>query len=325
MLVWIVQMAIKYGHPTLGSSGRLNYSWYIHANSSRLPDTDRGENLAYRDVPVGKGRLVTVATFDDAAYWTYQPWRDPTAWDTKVVTQTGHMPSAAQLVGYWLRVTALIFGLWLAPLIVTVMLPALALLRRPGMMRELLTTERHALVVMLLGMVGLLQFAAVHAEPRLIAPYSAMLALGLISWCSAAPGARISINSRAVRNGLAWIGAVAALGFAGFRLVEGANSYSRLRVVGRQLDDLRQRIAATGNPDITLGIVGPAAPFLGSAYWIGARIVMQVPPSSADLIATLPAEEQAAMLTSLFSGKVTLVWQTAANGGMRMLIVPPPR
>jgi hypothetical protein len=29
------------------------------------------------------------------------------------------------------------------------------------------------------------------------------------------------------------------------------------------------------------------------------------------------------MLLSLFSGKVAMIWQTTANGGMRMLLVPP--
>lgn len=323
MLIWVVPMTSKYGHPTLGSSGRLNYSWYIGANSSRLPDTDRGKNTAYQSVPVGEGRDVTIATFDDAAYWTYQPWGDPTAWATKVLTQTGHTPTASQLVSYWFRLTARIFALWLGPLIVAVMLPVWVLLRRAGMARELITTERDALVVMLLGGAGLLEFAAVHAEPRLIAPFSAMLALGLISWCSAVPAARTAIMSATVRHGLAWLGTVVALGFAVFRMGEGINSYSRLRGVVRQLDDLRHRLVSAGQLNIPLAIVGPAAPVLGSAYWIGAHVVMQIPPTDADLIATLPAEQQSHMLTSLFSGKVPMVWQTSANGGMRMLIVPP--
>ena len=323
MLTWIVPMSIKYGHPTVGSSGRLNYSWYIHANSSRMPDTDRGENLAYRTVPVGNGRLVTVATFDDAAHWTYQPWGDPTAWEAKVVTQTGHLPTPLQIGGYWLRLTGLIFGLWLGPLIAVVLLPAWLLFRRPGMVREALVSDRDTLMVIGLGLLGVLQFAVVHAEPRLIAPYAAMLTLGWINWCVAPPSARISIRAPAIRLGLSWIGVVAVLGFAVFRLREGAQSYSRLVGVERQLDNLKRQLVASGNPNVTRGIVGPAAPFLASAYWIGARIVMQVPPSSANLIATLPTADQATMLASLFRGKVVMVWQTSANGGMRMLLVPP--
>jgi hypothetical protein len=150
-----------------------------------------------------------------------------------------------------------------------------------------------------------------------------MLALGLISWCSAVPAARTAIMSATVRHGLAWLGTVVALGFAVFRMGEGINSYSRLRGVVRQLDDLRHRLVSAGQLNIPLAIVGPAAPVLGSAYWIGAHVVMQIPPTDADLIATLPAEQQSHMLTSLFSGKVPMVWQTSANGGMRMLIVPP--
>ena len=310
MLVWVVPMTIKYGHPTLGSSGRLNYSWYIRANSSRLPDTDRGRNLAYQSVPVGQGRLVTVATFDDAAHWTYQPWGDPTAWEQKVVTQTGHMPTVFQISGYWLRLASLIVGLWFGPLIVTVLLPVWALLRRPGMTGELINTQRNALAVMLLGVLGVLQFAVVHAEPRLIAPFGAMLALGLITWCSAAPAARLAPGRSTVQRGLAWIGVVAALGFAVFRVGEGVSSYARLRGVAKQLDDLRARLISAGQSNVPLAIVGPAAPVLASAYWIGARIVMQIPPNYADLIATLPADQQSQMLTTLFSGKVPMIWQT---------------
>ena len=322
MLVWVVPMTIKYGHPTLGSSGRLNYSWYIRANSSRLPDTDRGRNLAYQSVPVGQGRLVTVATFDDAAHWTYQPWGDPTAWEQKVVTQTGHMPTIFQISGYWLRLASLIVGLWFGPLIVTVLLPVWALLRRPGMTGELINAQRNALAVMLLGVLGVLQFAVVHAEPRLIAPFGAMLALGLINWCSGAPAARLAPGRSTVQRGLAWIGVVAALGFAVFRVGEGVSSYARLRGVAKQLDDLRARLISAGQSNVPLAIVGPAAPVLASAYWIGARIVMQIPPNYADLIATLPADQQSQMLKTLVSGKAMMIWQSSANGGMRMLILP---
>lgn len=323
MLAWVVPMSVKYGRPTLGSSGRLNYSWYIAANSSRMPDTDRGTNRAYQSVAVGEGREVTVATFDDAAHWTYQPWGDPTAWETKVLTQTGHLPTPIQLLSYWWRLTLRIFGLWLGPLVATVLVPTWLLLRRSGMARELVSTQRSSLLVIGLGLAGLAQYAAVHAEPRLIAPFSAMLALGVIHWCSIRPAERIRVSYAPLRLALAWLGTAAALGFAIFRVAEGVSSYQRLSGVARQLDDLRARLISAGQPHIDLAIVGPAAPVLASAYWIGARIVMQIPPAFADLIATLPAEQQSQMLTTLFSGKVPLVWQTTANGGMRMLSVSP--
>ncbi|MGH7524504.1 MAG: hypothetical protein ACREK8_09370, partial [Gemmatimonadales bacterium] len=322
-LTWIVPLSIKYGHPTLGSAGRLNYSWYITSNSSRLPDTDRGTNSAYQSVPVGGGHHVTLVTFDDTSAWTYQPWDDPTAWATKVQTETGHMPSAVQLLTYWCRLALRIFALWLAPLIVAVMLPAWIMLRRPGMTRELVGSERDALAVMVLGGVGVAQFAAVHAEPRLIAPYGALLALGLLHWCAVATSPAPVIRSRVLRCLLAWIGVGAALGFAVFRVNEALGSYERLRGVAGRLDELHSRLIAAGQPTIPLAVVGPAAPVLASAFWIGARIVMQVPPDYADQIATLPADQQSQLLLTLFRGKVPLIWVTEANGATRMLIVPP--
>jgi len=324
MLTWVVPMSIKYGHPTLGSSGRLNYSWYLASNSSRMPDTDGGRNTAYRTVPVGNGRTVTVATFDDAAHWTYQPWGDPTAWESKVLTQTGHPPTAVQLLRYWGRLTLRILVLWLAPLILAVIAPVWILRRRRGMIHELVTTNRESFVVMLLGLAGLAQFAAVHAEPRLIAPFGAMLALGVIHWCGTSPAEQIRVTAEPLRLGLAWLGMAAALGFAAFRLKEGAGSYTRLHEVAKELDNLRSRLISAGQSNVRLAIVGPAAPVLASAYWIGARIVMQIPPAYAELIATLPRDQQSQMLLTLFSGKVPLIWQTTSSGGMRMLLVPPP-
>jgi hypothetical protein len=323
MLTWVVPLSFKYGHPTLGSAGRLNYSWYIKSNSSRLPDTDSGTNSAYQSVAVGGGHHVTLVTFDDTTAWTYQPWDDPTEWATRVLTETGRAPTAAQLLTYWWRLALRIFGLWLAPLIAAVMLPAWVLLRRPGMRHELLGTERDALAVMVLGAVGVAQFAAVHAEPRLIAPYGAMLALGLLQWCAAAPSQAPAIRSRLLHCLLAWIGVGTAFGFTVFRINEGLGSYRRLRGVAAQLDELRARLISAGQPSVPLAVVGPAAPVLASAFWIGARIVMQVPPDYADQIATLPADQQSQLLLTLFRGKVPLIWVTQANGGMRMLIVPP--
>jgi len=324
MATWIVPMSLKYGRPTLGSSGALNYSWYISAHTSRLPDTDRGTNSAFQDVGVGNGRLLTVATFDDAGTWTYQPWGDPTAWATKILTETGRDPTTSEILLYWLRLTMRIFGLWLAPLIIGAILPWVFLQRRPGMMRELFTTQRDALVVTLLGVIGLLQFAAVHAEPRLIAPFGLMLALGTIHWCFATPASvgRVTLPAP-LRHGLAWLGILAAIGFAVFRFGEALPSAERLRGVTAQLDDMRRRLAMMNDGPIPIAVVGPVAPIMASAFWVNAHVAMQVAPPYAALVATLPKAAQDSMLLALFRGKVPMIWRTSDDGGVEMLVVPP--
>ena len=319
MLAWIVPLSVKTGGPTLGSSGRLNYSWYIKASTARLPDGDLGVNTSYRDVTVGPGQQLTVATFEDAAHWTYEPWGDPTAWAAKVMSDVGRTPTIAELIGYWIRMFGRVFGLWLLPMLLATMLPAYLLHRRPGIWRELITTQRGSFVVGALGLTGLLQFVAIHAEPRLIAPFGIMLALGTIWWCTAAAPGR---GSATVRHRLGWLGPATALALAVPKFVDGVASTARLVETTSQLDALRQRLAAIqpGTPQIA--IIGPAAPALSAAYWTGAHVVMQIPPRSAELLGSLPTNQQAAVLTSLFSGRVSVIWKTSDDGGLRMLVVP---
>ena len=328
MLAWVAPMSMKAGHPTLGSSGRLNYSWYIDANTSRLPDGDQGVNSAYRDVPIGNGQTITVATFDDAAHWTYQPWGDPTAWAAKVMSDVGRAPSTTALAAYWLRMFGRVFGLWLLPMVLATMLPAYLLHRRPRIWHELITTQRDALVVGALGLAGLLQFVVIHAEPRLIAPYGIMLALGTIWWCTAAaprpwPSQGLGRAANSIRQLLGWLGIATALAFAVPKFLEGIGSTAHLIRATSQLDAFKERFATLQPGTSQIAIIGPAAPALSAAYWTGMHVVMQIPPRSAQLLRSLPTDQQSAVVASLFSGRVSLLWMTAADGGLQMLIVPP--
>ena len=322
MLVWIVPMSIKSGQPTLGSSGRLNYSWYIDANTSRLPDGDRGVNRAYHDVQLGNGQTMTVAVFDDAQSWTYQPWGDPTAWSENVVSDVGYTPTPDQLIGYWLRMTGWALGWWLMPLLLTTILPIYLLSRRPALARELRTTQRDAAIVIVAGVAGILQFIAIHVEPRLIAPYAIMFALGVIWWCTAAPPELSARVSPAMRRLLGWICVVAAVAAAVPTFAESVESTARLTETTGRLDAVRKRLAAVVPGSFPIAIIGPAAPVLSAAYWSGVHVTMQIPPRSAQLLNALPPERQAAILGSVFVGRVPLVWKTTADGTVEMLIVP---
>lgn len=323
MSLWIVPMSVKAGRPTLGSSGRLNFSWYFLGDSSRLPDDDRGRHGAYQEIPIGDGWQVTLATFDDAARWTYQPWGDPTAWAEKVLTNTARTPTPNLVVRFWTRLAGLTFGRWLLPMFVAVLVPAYLLQRRRGMWRALVATQRDELMVMALGVAGLLQFVAIHAEPRLIAPFGGMLALGFIHWCWAEPLPQPRIASPTLRVLLAWLGAVAVVGLAVPRLADGIRTRRSLDGDVAQLRDLQNRLAAMGQANPTIAVVGAAAPLLSDAYRIGAHIAAQIPPRSAALLSALPPRRQTDLLMSVFRGKVPLVWQRLNDGRMQMWIVPP--
>jgi hypothetical protein len=323
VMLWAIPMSIRYGRPTVGSSGRLNFSWYMRANSSRLPDTDLGGNLTYRSVAVAGAAPLTVAVFDDWQAWTYQPWGDPTAWHDKVTVETGRLPTVVELVLYWLRLTMRVFGLWLAPTIVTVLVPAYWLQRRPGMWRELLHERRREGAVAAIGLIGVLQFTAIHAEPRLIAPFAMLWVLGMLAWCYAVPVAPAFAGRAWLRRIVPWLGVIAALGFAIPKFHQAVVGDVRLdRTVGR-LDAMAAKAASIGMPLDRIAIVGAAMPMLNSAYWLGAHVIAQMPPASADRFMAMPPAQQRAMLIRLFGGHVAMVWQSTPNGGMQMLVVPP--
>jgi hypothetical protein len=340
MLVWIVPMSLKDQRFTLGSAGRLNVCWYLGGCDSRTPDTHTGTHVNYRDATTSTGEPITWVGFDDAARWTYQPWSDPTAWDRGVGPRLTSAPDALDLLMYWITLAGRVFGQWLLPLFLAVLFPMLWVGWRPGMWRSLATDHRDALVVMILGLLGLGQFIAVHAEPRLIAPFALMLALGTLSWvCPGAPGPLApdrqwakgkvrapSGNARGIaRQVAASIGLAVALGFLIDRIGKGVASNQRI-TLGRA--DLEQTVAMLGQQGIGTGriaIIGPAMPVTATAYWVGGHIVAQVPPRSAATFAKLaPAERQQA-LNELFADRADVAWLTNPNGEIQMIPIQRAR
>ncbi|HEY4320670.1 MAG TPA: hypothetical protein VGM77_05760 [Gemmatimonadales bacterium] len=323
MGVWIIPLSLRYGRPTLGSSGRLNYSWYIAANSSRLPDADRGNHDGYVAAPLGNGQQVDVAHFDASDSWTYQPWSDPTAWQEGVLSETGRMPSAVEITGYWLRLFGYTFILWLGPLLLTVIAPLVwlqyRLRRQPSPSRR---SSRDAEVVALLGVIGLLQFVAVHTEPRLIAPFGAMLGIGAAAWCCG----RIDTERwTQLRFPWAWcaVGAVAAVGFSGAKIAKGMREFPQIQSTVAELRDMRDQLHASGTLTAEIAVIGPVAPVMQDLYWVGAHVGAQLLPRSIDALRSAPPNAQRALLIRLFGGRYSAVWQTDPDGGIRVLVVPP--
>ncbi len=322
MLTWIVPMSVKAGRPTLGSAGRLNYSWYLAASDARTPDTHLGQHTFYHQMTVDSAHAITWAEFPDAGKWTYAPWSDPTAWDAGVLTRNETTPDTFELISYWLRQARNSLGLWLLPVLLGILVPGYLLQRRPKMWHDLLKDDRPILVTALLGLAGVGQFVLVHSEPRLIAPFGLLFALAVLHWLWAAepPVPRFPVMARQAAS---WLGLLAAIGFAVPRLREGITSSARIEGVLAAVSSTNASLAAAGLSQSRIAILGPAIPVEASAFLSGAQIVAQVPPSSVEVIKSLTTEQQRAIITKLFGGKVQIGWLTTPDASVSIVVIPP--
>jgi hypothetical protein len=318
MSLWIVPMSLEEGRLTLGSAGRLNFSWYFLGDLSKLPDTDPGRNAAYQEIPVPNGQTLTLATFDDAGRWTYQPWGDPTAWAGNVQTNTARTPALDLILGYWLRNTGITLK-WQLPMILAVLVPTFLVQRRVRMWRELLHERRDALMVMVLGAAGVAQFIAIHPEPRLTAPLAGMLALGLSHWCCGKQPDRPM--APLLRFGLSWLGVLVAVAYALSWVTPNIGPNRELEDQVVRITQLRERLRAAEGSSPRIAVVGPAAELMSLAYQTGAHISAQILPRSNSTVSTLSREQHKELLDSVLRGRATQIW-VASDSGVQMWPIP---
>ncbi len=322
-LCWIVPMSLKYHRPTVGSAARLNYCWYIEQCDTRSPDTHTGMHRDYRSITVGDTLQLRWVTYDTASHWTYPPWSDPTNWNAGVVTGHKAAPCMGCHITYWIDEAGYVFGLWLMPLLAAVLAPLAFIARRRGMWHELHAQARDAGGVMLLGGIGLLQFVAVHAEPRLIAPFGMLLAVGGIDWL-----ARRWTTDPPPRGTLplvlSLLGLGAAIGFGIPRVREGVRSSTRIAHVASDIVGTAQRLQARGIGTRRIVVIGPVLPVEPSIYIAGAEVVAQIPPRSAMALGMLGPQTEAEVVARLFGGTASVAWLTRADGAVTIAIIPPP-
>jgi hypothetical protein len=101
-LLWIVPMSVAVNWVTIGSTGRLNYHWYLESSDARTPDTHRGEHQQYQEIPIAESVQIRAVSFDTTARWTYQPWSDPDGWSNGIRTDQARTPAFGRLLSYWL-------------------------------------------------------------------------------------------------------------------------------------------------------------------------------------------------------------------------------
>lgn len=259
---WTAAVSSDSGSATIGSAGRLNACWYLYTCDGRTPDTHRGDHQDYRSVQLAAGATARVAAFSDAS-WTYAPWSDPTAWQDRLVNQERVPPSVMEFASYWGVQLGLVVGLWSALLLALVIIPSVALTRGAPGIRQ--AWRSPAGLTLLAGIVGALQFVSVHAEPRLIAPFTMLVALGVLEW-------RFTGQPRQPLGVVAIGALLVAVGIGGYHVLDQArvSASSAARV-----SQLEPSHPPHGAP-YRVAVIGPALPLMPDLYRAHAVVVAQV-------------------------------------------------
>ncbi len=324
MAPWVAAISVESGHFTLTSAGRLNVCWYMQSCDGRTPDTHQGGHRVYREAALTDGATVTVATFNAERGWTYEPWSDPTAWASGIVTQQTHRPAVREVLQFWSHHVKYIVGFWMLPVLAGVLLPFILFHWPRQDARSLGGTGRDAAMTMFFGIMGIGQFVAVHAEPRLIAPFVLLFALGALTWLrdAAVPDVALSGSQVLLRHAASTVGLVIVLVLGAQRL-DAELSDSAL------IDQRFATIAAQIRADHPAGanrlaVIGYAVPALGDAWRAGLAITVQVPPRSAIVFGRLPPAQMMQELRTLLRGHADLAWLINPDGRFQRVKLDEP-
>jgi len=334
-LLWVIPLSIKDGASAIRDSASLNACWYLKRCDSRTPDTHGGTHRQYRSAAMPDGSLVQWAEFASppidgrpTTLPTYLPWSDPAGWADGVTSQSGATPAALALVKYWATLAGYVIGLWHLPLILAVLLPALAMGWRTATWVSLRTDNRDALLAMILGVLGIGQFIAIHAEPRLTAPYALMLALATTAWLFRAAPARASGPAFLASPRFHTLASLASLlAVVPFAVKSWSDSRAVHRLIVQRaaaIDTVRRTLVPGGVPHERIVVVGHAIPVVADAYRLGGRIVAQVLPLSAPKIDSLSKAQQRQLVNQLFAGRADVAWFSSESGAFRMVPIDQP-
>ncbi|MEO5798701.1 MAG: hypothetical protein ABIZ70_02740 [Gemmatimonadales bacterium] len=325
MLLWIVPLSIKSGTPTLGSAARLNACWYTRECDSRSPDTHAGNHQRYQTISFGASQA-TVAVLTGTP-WTYAPWSDPTEWAAGVTSYESISPTVQEVVRYAFTQLVLVFVPWMWHVWLLIVLPLAFLTRRPGIWRELALEQRSALVVLLLGLLGLFQFIAVHVEPRLIAPFVLLFTLGVAAWLT-----RFGSESEklpALRDNRYFVLAFSLVGILGTlprAWVHGRDQWAIAKATSERLDMISRAEAARVPPRSgprRIAVIGQVFPLLNEAYRLGGTIEWQVLRPTPAAVLAWPAADQQGLVAWLAQQGATEAWLNKGGGAFSVLQLPP--
>jgi hypothetical protein len=305
LVLWAGAVSIEEGRPTISTTGPLGACWYLFSCDGRTPDSHQGEHEDYHTWIIGAGVTAQVATFT-GSQWTYAPWSDPSAWQRRLLSQRREVPTVAALVVYVAKQAGLVLGVWLLLLIVTVLVPAWCSTRDAPPLRTML--GRPAGVAMLLGVIGILQFVAVHAEPRLIAPFALLFAIGWITWCGeGAP--------RRWRQPVAVAALGVALAIGTWHLQDQSRVTASSMARTLRLEGSHPPHAAPHR----VAVIGAALPMMPDLYRARAEVVAQVMEPDPAGFGAWPQTAQAVLVTRLRELGATSLWISRGRAGYRIV------
>lgn len=308
LALWGGLLSIQAGRPTMGDTGPLGACWYLMSCDGRSPDTHQGEHLAYRQWQVSEEIVVKVAVFEPVQ-WTYAPWSDVSAWQRGITAQRKYPIDPFNYVHYALSQLGFVLRYWLVWVAALVLIP-LAVTRYGA--ERLITTARSPVgFVMLAGAIGVMQFVAVHAEPRLIGPYVMLGTVGYLHWRTSATPRRWE-----------WVAALAAFTIAIGVGVEHLRDQNTITFGSNARDAAVREQRPAGEPPHRVAVIGAAFPLVPDLYRTESVVTVQLMVPDAEAVTRWPIPAQLSLLDRFRQLGITTMWFSHGKDGYRMVVLP---
>jgi hypothetical protein len=192
---FITVLSLKKGSPTIGDSGRLNYSWSVNNNTKWLHW--QGE-VPGSGAPLHPTRLIlsqpVVYEFGEPVSGTFPPWYDPTYWYAGVNVYFD-LRQQAQVFLFNVYLLFGVFFYFTSSKIITLLMLLLITLS----MRRFSGRDVWSLWMILIpALFAIFMYMLVVVVPRYVGPFAVISFLGLLAGLRLPQGRALRIVSRAV-------------------------------------------------------------------------------------------------------------------------------
>lgn len=308
LLVWAGLLSAQAGRPTMGDTGPLGACWYLMGCDGRSPDTHKGDHVAYQVWQLDDTLSVKAAVFEPAG-WTYAPWSDVSAWQRGITSQRKDPIDPFNYVEYALTQFGFVLRYWAAWLALMVLIPMMTTRRASTPFISTVMSMKGFL--MLAGIIGVLQFVAVHAEPRLIGPYLMLGTLGFLAW-------RADGYSRRWEVPMAALSFLIALGVGAEHLRDQNRITFGSNARAAAIDESRP----DGDPQHRVAIIGAAFPLVPDLYRTRSSAAVQLMVDDAEAVTGYPIPAQLVLMDRFRKLGVTTMWFSHGRDGYRMVVMP---
>lgn len=301
-MFWILPVSVKSGRFSIGVTGSLNVCWYLRGCDGRSPDTHGGEHAAYQRIALPSGAIAKVATFSNTA-WTYAPWSDPETWARGLQSQRV-VPMSPRSYAAVLQGNVKAAVLYTLSYIALGVLVPLAL---GGEFKRDPSLQHTLNLGVVAACIGVLQFIAVQAVTRTLAPFAFLLGAG------AALDRRPGSSARTRHWALAAMPcAVALVGIA--RVWQYERSLAQKdRPFFEEVQALTKEMNGGSLPR-DIAVLGTALPLMPLAEQMGVRIALQVLPATADSLRVLAPRPRAEALQAILARRARVIWDVSPDG-----------